>query len=70
MFSSAVSITIFCWCSSPFERRSIMAASNEMPRMANAATAVKKESTVGEISIPSVTKVGSGTSVTAPIAVK
>ena len=38
--------------------------------MAKAAIAVKKDSTTGEIVSPSVTMVGSGTSVMAPIAVK
>src|ERR1700737_1976203 len=65
MFSIALSSRTSCCCSWPFERRSIMAAISEMPRMANAAAAVKKESAAGEISIPSTTRGGSGTRVAA-----
>ena len=48
----------------------IMDASSDKPRMAKAATAVRNESAVGEIDSPSLPRVGSGMSVTAPIAVK
>ena len=70
MFSSAVSSNIFCSCSAPLLRRSIVATDSEMTRMTTASAATRNDSVVGDICNPSNTSVGSGISVTAPIPVK
>ena len=70
MFSSAVSSSIFCLFSALSARRSIEATDSAIPRMTIAEPATRNESMTGEIASPANTMVGSGISVTAPMAVK